>query len=142
MQAVTEPSGVSPETFKAEVTSTGGLEEHLRRSFHGGGALLSGNPSPAWSLPSGVTISQTEELWLSGIYSGRDHGIGSPDCCSSYVCLLAAEPDFTSTDVLPSFRRLSTATTAMSRLAPYGEDVLVQELNSYMLVTKAGALNV
>ena len=86
-------------------------------------------------------------MWLSGIYSGRDHGIGSPDCCSSYVCLLAAEPDFTSTDVLPSFRlyevrRLSTATTAMSRLAPYGEDVLVQELNSYMLVTKAGALNV
>ena len=23
--------------------------------------------------------------WLSGIYSGRAHGIGSPDCCSSYV---------------------------------------------------------
>lgn len=61
--------------------------------------------------------------------------------------LLAAEPAFISTDVFPSFRlyevrRLSTTTTTMARLAPYGEDVLVQELNSYMLVTKAGALNV
>ncbi|KAF3529618.1 hypothetical protein DY000_02036269 [Brassica cretica] len=121
MQAVTEPSGVSPETFKVEISG----DPFTAAARCSVGTLLRFGLYPLYGA--------SQKLHSAGLVNHWD------DLCYSYVCLLAAEPDFTSTDIFPSFRlyevrRLSTATMTMSRLAPYGEDVLVQELNSYMLV--------